>query len=146
MSTSIWALGLFILSKLIDLKRSVLVGSSVVLFQLSIYGAAYLTDWEHPMKLYTSFPDENYGRLRNQIEVNLINDFLHKDVVIVKYNIGHNLNMEWVYNGANPDDQEVVWLRHKGKESIEEIKGYYPKRKLWILNVPNSDGLIQLTE
>jgi hypothetical protein len=40
---------------------------------------------------------------------------------------------EWVYNGANIDDQRVVWAHDMGPAENEELIHYYKHRRVWLL-------------
>ncbi len=55
-------------------------------------------------------------------------------LVLVHYNYpGHLFQDEWVYNGADIDSQRIVWARDLGPDADAEIKAYYPRRKVVIL-------------
>jgi hypothetical protein len=64
-----------------------------------------------------------------------------KDVVLVKYAPDFDLDREWVFNGANIDQQKIVWARDMGGEKNQELLDYYRGRKFWIVE---ADGLAQL--
>jgi len=40
---------------------------------------------------------------------------------------------EWVYNGADIDDQKVVWAQDMGPAENEELIRYYKHRDVWLL-------------
>ena len=54
-------------------------------------------------------------------------------LVIVRYRVGHDPLLEWVYNGADIDHQKVVWARDMGDERNEELVRYYAGRRIWLL-------------
>jgi hypothetical protein len=62
-----------------------------------------------------------------------------KQLVLVKYGPGHDLNHEWIYNRADIDASRIVWAREMGTEKDQELLNYYPERKLWRL-VDTGDG------
>ncbi len=55
------------------------------------------------------------------------------DVVIVSYSSSHNLYEEWVNNGADPDNEPIVWARDMGPEKNLELIEYYDHRHIWRL-------------
>ena len=64
-----------------------------------------------------------------------------KDVVLVKYAPDFDLDREWVFNGANIDQQKIVWARDMGAEKNQELLDYYRGRKIWIVE---ADGEAKL--
>ncbi len=54
-------------------------------------------------------------------------------LVIVKYGPDHNVDREWVYNGADIDAAKVVWARDMGVEGNRELLQYFRDRKIWLL-------------
>jgi hypothetical protein len=56
-----------------------------------------------------------------------------RHLVIVVYGPNHDLNDEWVYNRADIDSAPVVWARDMGNERNQELREYFPDRKVWRL-------------
>ena len=56
-----------------------------------------------------------------------------RHLLIVVYGPKHDLNDEWVYNGADIDSAPVVWARDMGDEKNQELLEYFPDRKVWRL-------------
>jgi hypothetical protein len=54
-------------------------------------------------------------------------------LVLVRYRPDHDPLLDWVYNGAEIDRQNVVWARDMGPEENEELLRYYPDRRVWLL-------------
>jgi hypothetical protein len=54
-------------------------------------------------------------------------------VVLVRYRPDHNPLLEWVYNGADIDQQKVLWARDMGGDKNEELLRYYSGRRVWLL-------------
>jgi hypothetical protein len=54
-------------------------------------------------------------------------------VVFVRYAPGHNVNIEWVYNGADIDGARVIWAHHLGETSNRALLNYYAGRRFWLL-------------
>jgi hypothetical protein len=55
-------------------------------------------------------------------------------LVLVRYRPDHDPLLDWVYNGADPDHQKVLWARDMGAERNEELLRYYKDRQVWLLN------------
>jgi hypothetical protein len=58
-----------------------------------------------------------------------------KHLFIVRYLPGHNVNVEWVYNGADIDSQRIIWARDLGPEKTQALLDYYKTRRKWILEM-----------
>jgi hypothetical protein len=56
-----------------------------------------------------------------------------RHLVIVVYGRNHDLNDEWVYNGADIDSAPVVWARDMGNEKNQELLEYFRDRQVWRL-------------
>lgn len=56
-----------------------------------------------------------------------------RHLVIVVYGPNHDLNDEWVYNGADIDSAPVVWARDMGNEKNQELLEYFRDRQVWRL-------------
>ena len=54
-------------------------------------------------------------------------------LVLVRYRPDHDPLLDWVYNGAEIDRQNVVWARDMGPEENEELLRYYSDRRAWLL-------------
>jgi hypothetical protein len=60
--------------------------------------------------------------------------FPGRQLAIVKYSADHALLApDWVDNGANIDDQKVVWARDMGAEKNQELLQYYKGRQAWLI-------------
>lgn len=53
-------------------------------------------------------------------------------VILVRYLPGHSVHDESVYNGANIDQQKVVWARDMGPQKNQELLNYYSHRSVWL--------------
>lgn len=62
-----------------------------------------------------------------------------KDLVFVRYEPGHDIMREWVFNGASPQTDSVVFVRWADDELNELVLSSYPNRKMWILDVNKYD-------
>jgi hypothetical protein len=54
-------------------------------------------------------------------------------LVLVRYGADHNLDDEYVYNGANIDQQRIVWARDMDPCGNQELLDYYRTRQVWLL-------------
>jgi hypothetical protein len=54
-------------------------------------------------------------------------------LVLVRYRDDHNVDDEYVYNGANVDQQKVVWARDMDPCGNQELLNYYRNRQVWLL-------------
>ena len=64
-------------------------------------------------------------------------DYLQKqgprNLVIVRYGDGYQINGEWVYNAADIDDSPIVWARELDPASNARLLGYFHDRRPWLL-------------
>ncbi len=68
---------------------------------------------------------------RDQV-VALLNDFVEKHVILVRYTGTQSPHEEWVYNGADIDAQDVIWAHDLGKVENARLLEYYKGRKIWL--------------
>ena len=54
-------------------------------------------------------------------------------LVLVRYFPDHDPLLDWVYNGADIDQQKVIWARDLGTQKNEELLRHYSDRKAWLL-------------
>lgn len=64
-----------------------------------------------------------------------------KQLVLVEYGKGHDVNQEWVYNRADIDRSRIVWARGMGAERDRELLEYYPDRQVWRLVDHGDEGV-----
>src|SRR6185437_1590341 len=55
-----------------------------------------------------------------------------KHVVFVHYTGLQSPHEEWIYNGANIDDADVIWAQDMGEEN-SKLMNYYRGRQFWML-------------
>jgi hypothetical protein len=72
------------------------------------------------------------GPERMQIEKKL-ESLSGQQLVLVRYGPNHNPMYEWVYNGAEIDQQKVVWARDMNSAQNDELLKYYSTRRVWLL-------------
>ncbi len=56
-----------------------------------------------------------------------------KQLVLVRYEPGHNSQDEWVFNAADIDASKVVWAREMGPQQDQELIDSYRDRHLWLV-------------
>jgi hypothetical protein len=56
-----------------------------------------------------------------------------KHLVLVRYDVRHDMGDEWVYNEANVDQSQVVWARELDRESNARLMQYYADRRVWLV-------------
>jgi hypothetical protein len=56
-----------------------------------------------------------------------------KQLVVVRYGRFHEVNQEWVYNGADIDGSKIVWAREVDPQSDAELLSYFRDREAWLL-------------
>lgn len=59
--------------------------------------------------------------------------FAGPQLVLVRYDSDHDPMLEWVYNGADIDNQKIVWARDMGPAQNQELLDYYNTRRAWLL-------------
>jgi hypothetical protein len=64
-------------------------------------------------------------------------------VVIVRYRSSHDSIHEWVYNRADIDAANVIWVQDMGDQNQELIR-YFDQRRVWLLE-PNEPGMARLS-
>jgi hypothetical protein len=56
-----------------------------------------------------------------------------QQLVFVRYSPHHVFQDEWVWNSADIDDAKVVWARDLGPQEDENLRRYYPNRRVWLI-------------
>ncbi len=69
-----------------------------------------------------------------------------RDLVFVRSTPRPDSYFEWVYNGANIDDQGVIFARYRSADDNKELISYYPDRRVWLLDVGANDDPVKLME
>jgi hypothetical protein len=75
----------------------------------------------------------------------LVEDRLRKtpgrDLVLVSYLSGHDVHDEWVYNAADIDASDIVWMRAVPSSEWNAIRRYYPGRTAWTVQVDRDSAI-----
>ena len=62
-----------------------------------------------------------------------------KHLVVVRYEEGHNVHDEWVFNGADIDGAKVLWARELSAEQNHKLFAYFKSRNIWLVE-PDTDN------
>jgi hypothetical protein len=65
-----------------------------------------------------------------------------RQLAIVRYSASHYPMDEWVYNGADLDSAQLLWVRSMGPDRDREILAAYPNRTPWLIQPDNPASLI----
>jgi hypothetical protein len=68
-----------------------------------------------------------------------LSDAPGKHLVMVRYEEGHNLHDEWVFNSAEIDTAKVLWARELDPAQNANLFAYFKDRKLWLVE-PDTDN------
>jgi hypothetical protein len=68
-----------------------------------------------------------------------------KILVLVRYGAKHDVNAEWVYNGADLAHQPIIWARSLTPEQDADLLRHYSDRAAWYFDVGTPDGIPRLT-
>ena len=73
---------------------------------------------------------ESFGRaaLLKQLD-----ELTEKQLVVVRYQANHNLNIEWVHNDADINAAKVVWARELSSTENTQLLKYFADRRVWLL-------------
>jgi hypothetical protein len=58
---------------------------------------------------------------------------------MVRYEEGHNLHDEWVFNSAEIDTAKVLWARELDPAQNAKLFAYFKDRRLWLVE-PDTDN------
>jgi hypothetical protein len=86
------------------------------------------------------------GNLERASTVRQLRNIPGRQLVIVGYGPGHNLDHEWVYNAADIDAAKVVWARDMGNSGNQELLNYFKDRQVWRVNADTSPPQLELYE
>ena len=78
------------------------------------------------------------GNLERASIVRQLRNIPGRQLVIVGYGPGHNLDHEWVYNAADIDAAKVAWARDMGDSDNQELLNYFKDRQVWRVNADAS--------
>tara|TARA_R100000027_G_scaffold18483_1_gene13315 strand:- start:13653 stop:15167 length:1515 start_codon:yes stop_codon:yes gene_type:complete len=84
------------------------------------------------------FPVRTFIEQRAEVKSRLILDpaeALARDLVFVQYRSSHSPTFEWVYNGPNLNEQEIIWARYLDDQKADQLSEAFPERRLWLLEV-----------
>ena len=86
------------------------------------------------LRPYETWDALNHANPERRIFVrDALNQFPGKLLVFVRYAPQHIFQEEWVYNGADPASERVIWARDLGAREDLELIACYPGRTLLLL-------------
>jgi hypothetical protein len=106
--------------------------TAILLLMLSTLNRVSLHNCD-PM-LWTCAGNQNRARLAKQLE-----NSPGKHLVMVRYDEGHNVHEEWVFNGADLDGAKVLWAREIDAAQNAKLFDYFKDRQIWLIE-PDSDN------
>jgi len=62
-----------------------------------------------------------------------------KHLIIVRYDLDHNIHDEWVFNGAEIDTAKVLWARELDQPQNAKLLAYFKDRTAWLVE-PDNDN------
>jgi hypothetical protein len=62
-----------------------------------------------------------------------------KHLIVVRYEAGHNIHSEWVFNRAGIDGAKVLWARELDAEQNAKLFSYFHDRHIWLLQPDAND-------
>ena len=63
-------------------------------------------------------------------------------LVLVRYNPGHRLTNEWVYNEADIDHAKVVWAHDMSAAENQEVLAYFRGRQVWTVDADGTPATL----
>jgi hypothetical protein len=91
---------------------------------------------------YPEFPEPQYvSHDRAHVEHDVL-EYPGKQLCLVRYTPRHEPWQEWVFNGADPENERLVWARSLGPERDREVIAAYPGREVWLVQPDFTDKLL----
>lgn len=59
-------------------------------------------------------------------------------IIFVRYSPSHDVSHEWVFNGADVQDQKVIWARYMSPETDQRAASLFGDRMKWLLEPDKS--------
>jgi hypothetical protein len=137
--------GFYALSRVRVEERPVglLLVGLVLLFQLGLGARDIATSSEKGYVFYRmqfvspGVPES--GLTRGDVERYLLREFPdQRHLVLVTYGPNHSQHIEWVYNDADPNASDIIFVRSLGTESDRRLTGEFPGRLVWLAEVLNT--------
>lgn len=106
---------------------------SLVVGAVQIGSGCYFTqDWPH------SWYSVHIGNLDRVQIAKRLTQMPGRHLVIVRYEPGHSVHDEWVYNSSDIDGSKVVWARDMDPAQNQELIRYFHDRRVWLLDPDKS--------
>jgi hypothetical protein len=66
-----------------------------------------------------------------------------KQLCLVRYTPGHEAWQEWVFNGADPETERLIWARSLDPETDRKVIAAYPGREVWLVQPDFANDLLR---
>ena len=66
-----------------------------------------------------------------------------KQLCLVRYTEFHDGWQEWVFNGADPENERLLWARSLDPDTDREVIAAYPGRTVWLVRPDDAHRLLQ---
>ena len=106
----------------------------VVVTASNLYHVVHDPDHPYPWSWDRGRGSDARGRVEQQLA-----DQPGKQLIVVRYEVGHNPHGEWVYNLADIDGERIVWARELGTEQDGKLLSHFKDRKAWLFE-PDRDA------
>jgi len=93
-------------------------------------GPLHIPLTEHYVPAWYEASSKSFGRAAILRELDQVPG---KQLVVVRYQLGHPPFEEWVYNDADIDAATVVWAREMSPGENEGLLKYFSDRRVWLL-------------
>ena len=120
-------------------------GSVILAVGLGIFATQVAIAFKNAIHRYSSPSSTNSMQQRAELERRLEAEG-GKHLVLVRYT-DHNqtpaIHHEWVYNGADIDNSQIVWARESDEERNRQLLEYFKDRHVWLVN-PDEASIVPL--
>jgi len=79
------------------------------------------------------------GDVDREVARNILQTIPGKHLVVVRYGAHHNIDDEWVYNGAEIDSAKILWARDISPAQNQKLFTYFSDRQIWIVEPDEAD-------
>lgn len=93
---------------------------------------AYFLGFGVAVRAYVGGQPSEFGRQRAEL-LGRLERSGDRHLVVVRYTGKHNIHEEWVQNGAEIDEETVVWARSMGADADQRLYSYFADRRIWLL-------------
>jgi hypothetical protein len=66
-----------------------------------------------------------------------------RHLCLVRYTPGHDGWQEWVFNGADPASERLVWARSLDPETDRKVIAAFPGRTVWLVKPDRAGDMLK---